>query len=164
MKIENVSRPLILRRLYQKRDVAGLRQLIGLVFIAALTLPVFGCGRSDKNPVAVHPVQGAIQFRGKPTEGAFVSLHPKKAIEGVPTPRATVAKDGTFTVSTYDGNDGAPEGDYVITVQWYRAVRVGNDLVGGPNVLPAKYASAQTSDVQIRIAAGENQLKPIQLR
>ena len=39
----------------------------------------------------------------------------------------------------------------------------GNELVGGPNVLPAKYASAKTSDVQIRVAAGENQLNPIQI-
>jgi hypothetical protein len=112
----------------------------------------------------VHPVQGTIQFRGQPVEGAFVSLHAKATQEGVPTPRATVTKDGSFTVSTYDGDDGAPEGDYVVTVQWYKPVRVGNDLVGGPNVLPAKYSSAQSSDVTIRIAAGENRLQTIQLR
>ena len=93
----------------------------------------------------VHPVVGAIQFRGQPADGAFVSLHPKNATEGVPNPRATVAKDGSFVVSTYDGNDGAPEGDYVVTVQWYKPVRQGNDLVGGPNVLPPKYASPRTS-------------------
>jgi hypothetical protein len=139
-------------------------QLIGFAMFAALILPVFGCSRGSTDRVAVHPVQGAIQFRGQPMEGAFVSLHPKSATDGVPTPRATVAKDGTFTVTTYNGNDGAPEGDYVVTVQWYRPVRVGNDLVGGPNVLPAKYASVQTSDVKIRIASGENQLQTIQLR
>jgi hypothetical protein len=131
---------------------------------AAIGLLAAGCGRCEKNRVAVHPVQGAIQFRGQPMEGAFVSLHPKSATDGVPTPRATVAKDGTFTVTTYDGNDGAPEGDYVVTVQWYRPVRVGNDVVGGPNVLPTKYASAQTSDVIISVASGDNQVRPIQLR
>jgi hypothetical protein len=130
----------------------------------ALLLPAIGCGKSDQNRVAVHPVQGAIQFRGQPTEGAFVSLHPTAAIEGVPKPRASVAKDGSFAISTYDGNDGAPEGEYVVTVQWFKPVRQGNDLVGGPNVLPAKYASPTTSDVRIRIAAGENHLQPIQLR
>jgi hypothetical protein len=107
---------------------------------------------------------GAIQFRGQPANGAFVSLHPKNAAEGVPNPRAMVAQDGSFTVSTYDGNDGAPEGDYIVTVQWYKPVKQGNDLVGGPNVLPAKYASPRTSDVVVHIAAGENRLKPIQLR
>ena len=135
-----------------------------VVMAAALMLMGAGCSRGDKNRLAVHPVQGAIQFRGQPIEGAFVTLHPKNETEGLPTPRATVAKDGSFVVTTYDGNDGAPEGDYVVTVQWYRPVRQGNDLVGGPNVLPAKYASAQTSDVRIRVAAGENHLHPIQLR
>lgn len=164
MKTKNVRRAAIPRRLCRTCNVIRTVRFIGFATLAALILPLFGCSRGDANRVAVHPVQGAIQFRGQPMEGAFVSLHTKSGNNGIPTPRATVAKDGTFTVTTYDGNDGAPEGDYVVTVQWYRPVRVGNDLVGGPNVLPAKYASAQTSDVKIRVAAGENQLQPIQLR
>jgi hypothetical protein len=146
------------------RSVISATQLSAFTAVAVLVVTAVGCGDSGKNRVAVHPVQGAIQFRGQPMEGAFVSLHPKAEAEGVPTPRATVAKDGSFTVSTYDGNDGAPEGEYVVTVQWYKPVRQGNDLVGGPNVLPVKYACARTSDLKIRIAAGENRLQPIQLR
>jgi hypothetical protein len=137
---------------------------IGFAAVTVLILPAIGCGRAEKSRVAVHPVEGAIQFRGQATEGAFVSLHPKSANDSAPTPRATVAKDGSFTVSTYDGNDGAPEGEYVVTVQWYRPVRVGNDLVGGPNVLPQKYASQQTSDLIVRVAAGENHLNVIKLK
>ena len=162
--LKRAEADLLLRLRCEKRNVSRAGRLIGVAVLAAVILPVVGCGQGSKSQVAVHPVQGAIQFRGLPMEGAFVSLHPKSATNGVPTPRATVAKDGTFTVSTYEGNDGAPEGDYVVTVQWYRPIRVGNDLVGGPNVLPAKYASVQTSDVQIRVAAAENRLQPIQLR
>jgi hypothetical protein len=131
---------------------------------AILLIPVLGCDQGNKDRVTVHPVQGTIQYRGQPMEGAFVSLHPKNGVERAPTPRATVAKDGSFIVTTYDGNDGAPEGDYVVTVQWYRSIRIGNDLVGGPNMLPQKYGSAQTSDVRIHVAAGQNQLNPIQIR
>src|SRR3954451_10611408 len=112
------------KEVFMKSESARVGQLIYFAAIAALILPATGCGRSDKNHVAVHPVQGAIQFRGLPVEGAFVSLHPKSATVSIPTPRATVAKDGTFTVTTYDGNDGAPEGDYVLTIQWYRPIRV----------------------------------------
>jgi hypothetical protein len=134
-----------------------------LVLLTAVILPAVGCGKAD-NRVPVHRVLGTIQFQGKPIVGAFVSLHPKTRLEGVPGPRATVAPDGWFAVSTYDGGDGAPEGDYVLTVRWYKPVRQGNDLVGGPNILPAKYASPRTSDVRVTVAAGENRLKPIQLR
>ena len=134
-----------------------------VVLAALIILPGIGCSKSESH-VPVHPVLGAIQFRGQPAVGAFVSLYPKNATEGVPNPRATVASDGSFTVSTFNGNDGAPEGDYVVTVQWYKPMRQGPELVGGPNVLPVKYASPKTSDVLVHIAAGENHLKPIQLR
>jgi hypothetical protein len=134
-----------------------------LVLVTSVILPTIGCGKGG-NRIPVHPVIGTIKFQGKPIVGAFVSLHPKTALEGIPGPRATVAPDGSFAVSTYDGGDGAPQGEYVLTVQWYKPVRQGNDLVGGPNVLPSKYASPRTSDVRITVAAGENRLKPIQLR
>jgi hypothetical protein len=146
------------KQLFHRRNTAAI-----IVLTALSNLAGIGCGKGESR-VPVHPVLGAIQFRGQPANGAFVSLHPKKAVEGVPNPRATVDKDGSFTVSPYDGNDGAPAGDYVVTVQWYKPVKQGNDLVGGPNVLPAKYASPRTSDVIIHIAEGENRLKPIQLR
>jgi hypothetical protein len=39
-----------------------------------------------------------------------------------------------------------------------------SSLVGGPNVFPEKYAPAQTSDVKIHVATGDNRLNPIQIR
>jgi hypothetical protein len=136
----------------------------GIAAFAVAMITLTGCG-SDETRVPVHPVEGAIQFRGQPAVGAFVALHPKDGVgSGVPSPRATVRPDGKFSFTTYDGDDGAPAGEYVLTVQWYKPVRQGNDLVGGPNILPRKYAAASTSDLRIHIAAGENHLEPIQLR
>lgn len=138
--------------------------LLSVALSAVSVLPFIGCGSGDTSRVPVHPVLGAIQFRGQPIVGAFVALHPKNATAEVPSPRATVGSDGSFTLSTYDGNDGAPEGEYVLTVQWYKPIKQGNEVVGGPNVLPKKYSSPQTSDLKITVAAGENRLQPIQLR
>jgi hypothetical protein len=138
---------------------------IRLLFLAVGISPFAGCSDCDPTRVPVHPVLGAIQFRGQPINGAFVTLHPKNGANiDVPHPRASVAADGSFTLTTFDGNDGAPAGDYVLTVQWYRPVKQGGDWVGGPNVLPKKYASPHTSDVRITVTAGENRLQPIQLR
>ena len=61
------------------------------------------------------------------------------------------------------GGDGAPEGEYIITVQWRKLVKRGADLVQGPNVIPAKYSRPQTSDIVRKIAAGPNKLEPINL-
>ncbi len=138
---------------------------------ATLTLATFvfvgatGCGSGDGDRIAVYPATGAIKFRGQPVPGAFVSLHRKDGADiDVPHPTATVGADGTFSLSTYAGQDGAPEGDYVLTVQWYKPIRREGEIVGGPNALPPKYASANTSDIVVKIAAEPNNLAPIQIR
>jgi hypothetical protein len=133
----------------------------GMVLV---TLSFTGCGSKDASRVAVHPATGAIKFRGQPAVGAFVTLYSIDAPTEVPAPRATVGHNGEFSLTTYDGDDGAPEGEYTLTVQWYRPIRQGDEYIGGPNVLPQKYASAKTSDLKIRIAAGENRLQPVVLK
>jgi hypothetical protein len=113
----------------------------------------------------VFSVTGSVHFRDLPATGAFVSLHPKaETSAAVPNPRASVGTDGSFVVTTYESQDGAPQGEYVMTIQWYRPVRQQGELVSGPNVLPRKYSTPQTSDLTIQVAAGENRLPPIRLR
>jgi len=122
-----------------------------------------GCGKAEPERVAVRPAEGTITFKGQPMPGAFIALHPKTPLKNIPTPRADVDRDGNFKVSTFAGGDGAPEGVYVVTVQWNKLVKNGRELVVGPNVVPPKYAKAQTSNIEIRIAAGQNNLSPIKL-
>ena len=127
--------------------------------IAACT----GCGQAEPERVAVHPAAGTITLKGQAIPGAFISLHPKTPLENVPNPRANVDRDGKFTVSTFAGGDGAPEGEYVVTVQWYKPVKNGPDVVAVPNVIPRKYTAPNSSNLVVRIAAGQNELPPIKL-
>ncbi|MCC6493768.1 MAG: hypothetical protein IT424_12200 [Pirellulales bacterium] len=138
------------------------------VMLVALASPLFaatiGCDEAQPPRVAVYPVRGRITFKGQPALGALVALHPQAGPrEDVPTPRASVGKDGSFTLTTFVGGDGAPAGNYVLTVKWYKPVKNGPDVVAGPNVIPRKYAHPHTSDKIITIAAGENDLKIILL-
>lgn len=130
-----------------------------------LLIPVLtGCGASSDLPVTpTYPVEAPISFQGKLIPGAFVAFHPVEPRPEVPTPRASIDRSGALKVSTYRGGDGAPEGDYVLTVQWNRPLRRGADLVIGPNVIPKKYASPRTSGIKVHIAAGENRLPAIRL-
>jgi hypothetical protein len=133
---------------------------------AALLCTAIGCGKSEER-VPTHPVQGTISFQGKPMPGAYLVLHSQGASAtepAAPAPRASIGADGKFTLTTYDVGDGAPEGEYVATVQWYRPIQKNGDWVSGPNALPRKYSAAGTSDIRIRVASGENQLPAIQLR
>ena len=124
-----------------------------------------GCGRSSAPRVATHQAKGSVTYQGQPVAGAFVALHPKNQSQpGAPTPTATVQTDGTFALTTYDAGDGVPEGDYVVTLQWRKTVKSGSDYVLGPNLLPAKYARPETSDLVVRIAAGQTEIPTIALK
>jgi hypothetical protein len=127
-------------------------------------MTLIGCSESKPERVAVHPAVGTLTVKGQPAPGAFVTLHPKtKFGEDVPPPRANVDKNGSYKLTTFSGNDGAPEGEYTVTVRWYKPIKQGADLLQGPNVIPAKYTRPESSDLTVRIAAGDNSLPPIKL-
>lgn len=136
---------------------------IRLLPMLALSLILGGCGEAEPEHVATYPVETAVTFQGKPIPGAFVALHPKQPMPEVPTPRASVNIDGALIVTTFNGGDGAPAGEYIVTVEWYKPIKSGADVVPGPNVLPSKYASPKTSDLLITVSAESNKLPPIDL-
>jgi hypothetical protein len=124
-----------------------------------------GCGGGGPPRVPTQPARGSISFQGRPIGGAFLALHRKAAAEGdAPTATAVVQPDGTFSVGTYEAHDGLPTGDYVVTVQWRRATKSGDEWLPGPNLLPARYSQVETSHVVVHVAAGENALPPIVLK
>lgn len=82
---------------------------------------VAGCQSQDtsNNRVKVYPVEGKLNVLGRPAGNAHVAFHhvDKDRIGGL-CPVGVTRPDGTFQLITYGGNDGAPEGEYVVTVIW----------------------------------------------
>jgi hypothetical protein len=137
--------------------------LATLVAIASLALT--GCSESGPQRIPVFKTAGKITFNNQPVDGAFLVLHPKAASSpDVPKPTAHVKPDGSFEPTTFDTADGAPAGEYVVTVQWQKLVKVGGEWVPGPNLLPGKYSNPATSDVIVKVAEGKNELPAITLR
>jgi hypothetical protein len=136
--------------------------LAGLILtFAALT----GCGSREPR-VPVVAVTGKISFQGQVPAGAQVVLHPvATSAESDVVPSATVKEDGTFAISAYDQGDGAPPGDYIATVEWFRLVSTGDGGGGrGPNVLPVQYASPVTSPIRVTVKPEATELPPIEIR
>ncbi|MBX3426942.1 MAG: BON domain-containing protein [Pirellulales bacterium] len=133
------------------------------LFAAVVAASLVGCGEAKPERVPTFPVTGSITFKGGPIPGAFVAMHPKTPLPNVPAPRASVGPDGKLKISTYDGGDGAPEGEYVLTVEWYKPIKTGADVVPGPNVIPKKYTSPRTSGLVVSVAANATELPPIKL-
>jgi hypothetical protein len=79
--------------------------------IALLGVPLFGCG-GESLPKRV-PVSGSVTYKGKAVEGATVGF----LCEGAPRMASGITdKDGKFTLTTYEPNDGAIPGKHTVTV------------------------------------------------
>jgi hypothetical protein len=125
------------------------------------------CARDRRKPT--FPVRGQVLYEGNPTPEALVIFHPLND----PDPRAMrplgrVGADGRFTLTTYRAGDGAPAGDYAVTVSWQKEVdRQGlpveerkNDE---PNLLPDRYGKPGTSGLRVHVEAGANEFPPFRL-
>ncbi|VTS01927.1 hypothetical protein [Tuwongella immobilis] len=86
-----------------------------------LAVVMIGCSNGPTRPDVI-PVKGKVVYQQSTIPaGALVVFHPtspdvEKQIGGKPF--ATVKDDGTFALTTYANEDGAPEGEYGVTVDW----------------------------------------------
>ncbi len=138
----------------------GLGPVVGILALTALC-PACSSGRKP-----VHPVRGQVLVNGKPADHAQVLLHP---VEGgseaaeIVRPAGQTDDQGYFNVTSYLNSDGAPEGDYTVTVTWFRVARSGPNEVVRYNALPRRYAAPQTSQLRVTVNKGTNELTPLQL-
>src|SRR5262245_59099450 len=120
-------------------------------FAALLTLAgcvaLSGCGRGGPK---FYPVTGKVLVDGHPAEHALVVFHPVNAGPDALKPHAAVGPDGTFTLTTNTTGDGAPAGEYLVTVEWWLSgvKKVSDPDVPSKNHLPAKYAKPESSGLK----------------
>jgi hypothetical protein len=126
-----------------------------------------GCG-SKQNPdqLKVYPTRGKLVYQGQPAAGALVRLHPRSLDKPLAfQPRARVRPDGTFELTTYDNHDGAPAGDFAVTIEGRHQVD-GDETAEGANFLPEHYNRPETTPFQVQVQAltdGANELPTIEL-
>lgn len=149
----------------ERGDGPGVRFRLTLftLVLSGVAAALSGCSRGEAR-VPVYPVNGKVTFEGAPPTGAFIILHPAQAKEGQPTPSGKVKDDGTFTLTSYDGDDGAPAGDYSVSIKWYKLIKNGSDVKAGPNVIPAKYGAPETSPWKVKVGEAPTQLEPLDIK
>jgi hypothetical protein len=114
----------------------------------------------------VHPVRGQVLLNGKPVPQAVVTFHATGAAAGQePAPSAQTDEQGYFRLTSYASGDGAPEGEYAVTVTWFRSYPTGPapDDSTTANFLPPRYANPARSQLRAVVHAGDNELPPIQV-
>ena len=141
--------------------VVRTRQLIGIAFVISLSLTAAGCSSGDewtaKRP-KVYRAQGVVKLDGKPLDEATVVYHSQSndvSAQGV------TDKNGNFTLTTYDANDGAVEGKHkvVITKRTYEKRKTKYDSPEESSIalipkelLPTKYALPTTTTVEVEVS------------
>lgn len=129
------------------------------IFVAC----IFGCG-GPQPPETVQIVNGQVMHRGKPAVGAIVSFHKVGADPNVGQPSGKVQDDGTFTLTSYRPGDGAAVGEYRVTISWRESIGGSlSDPDYGPEKLPKKYQSPESSGLTVTVIEGSNDLEPFQI-
>ena len=121
------------------------------------SLFAIGCGSSGKTPT--YPVKGQITVNGEPAAHARVVLVPSDP--NAPKPVGFAKDDGSFEVSTFGNNDGAPKGDYKVLVEW-REPKDGNPRERGVDKLGGKFMVADKTPLTATVTTGINEL-PLEL-
>jgi predicted small lipoprotein YifL len=132
--------------------------MIRTLLVALSVAASAGCG--SKGPVLV-PVTGKVVVNGKPAEHAVVVLHPVSPND-LPKPRGTVGADGSFTLTTHTTGDGAPPGEYRVTVEQWLAGTKADDPPSSR--LPPKYAKPETSGLTATVTDAATELKTIEIK
>ncbi len=93
------------------------RRTRGVHLGALLGVVLTGCGGGG-----IAPVRGVVTLEGAPVAGATVLFMPDGQGGGRPASGFT-ASDGTFRLSTYKPDDGAPAGKYRVLIQKTEAAK-----------------------------------------
>jgi len=123
-----------------------------------------GCSR-EKNYVEapIYPTSGKLLVDGEPAEGAFIMFHPvdEVGLTKGNKPFARVGKDGYFSLTTYDTHDGAPAGEYEVSIRWPENP---NARGPSPDRLEGRYATPEKSKLSVTIEPPKTILPPWDLK
>ena len=130
--------------------------------LLALALPLAGCGGGAAGPPKYQVHGKVLTHDGKPAAGALVVLHPLNQPDAKRfPPRGTAGKDGVFVVGSRLSNDGAPEGQYDVTLIWPEEQDPKNPSENTPpDRLKKRYDDVKHAKWHVRVKAGDNALEP----
>ena len=132
-----------------------------LLLLASVSLVLASCSKSDDRKRTFVASGKVLLPDGKPAEHALVVLHPVGDPTSLTKPRGKVGADGTYKLTTYDTDDGAPTGEYRVTVELWLA---GRGEEPPANRLNPKYAKPETSKLTATVGTGPTEIRPIELK
>jgi hypothetical protein len=135
------------------------------LFAIGLCVAIAGCGSKHDDRPAAHPVAGKIFVNGTPAANARVALYPTDKPGAHLRPHAVVEPDGSFHLTTFKTRDGAPAGEYALTVTWPGPLAKGQgEDEEGPDRLERRYADPKHPATRVCIVPETAELETIDLK
>jgi hypothetical protein len=132
-----------------------------LALFFCLSFCAVSCQSSKYGDHPPYPAKGQVLVNGQPAKGVMVIFHHvgdwgDKTI----VPQGLTDDEGRFVLATYGVEDGAPAGDYKVTIEWpaFRRKKSAPDKLGG------RFAKAETSGLTAHIESSDNELPPFDLK
>jgi hypothetical protein len=155
-------------KLFDKISVGQLVTAAVIIVGLWIGVPVASAWRhvEEKPPLDAFPIELDVFYDDKPAAGAQVVLHPRKFHNlevFVPRPSGMVDHKGRARIKTFQPDDGAPEGEYTLTITWNKMVVQGEDAVQGQNLLDHKFSSPASSPFRVNVKPGKNVVPPLRL-
>ena len=136
-----------------------------LLFAFAASLGCGGSGGDASNAKPLEkkktvPARGIVTFKGKPLDKASVVFMPLEEGKSLPA-RGSTDGVGSFVLSTYGKDDGAPAGRYKVLVSVSFAVETEPGVLapepegGFKSPIPTKYGNVKTTDILVEVKEGD---------
>ena len=106
-----------------------------------------GCGGVDDGVPRVQVI-GVVTVDGEPLEKGMVSFFPDESAAGAQSATGHIQPDGSYTLGTFEREDGAAPGQYRVAVQSYET-----DLMTGEDrpLIPERYFSVDESGLSAHV-------------
>jgi hypothetical protein len=127
---------------------------LSLTAAAVVRLPMRSAG-------PLYPLRGQLFVADVPAAGAEICFYERRddgtaSLVAWAKPKA----DGSFEAITGLTQRGIRPGRYAVTVTWRAPVISGEDYLPGPNIVPSRYASPDTTPLSVQANPQDNQLSP----
>ncbi len=113
------------------------------VAVALVLVGLAACG--GRTVPKVYPVKGKVLVNGQPAKECQITFH--RTTPGDPsfpaTPGGLTDENGVFQITSYQANDGAAEGEYVVTIEWRERSGLTKSDFDGPDQLGGAYANRE---------------------
>ncbi len=141
------------------RDPLRLNRTAAAGVALILLVLTAGCVEDGPERPATQPVTGQVILQGRPIAGATVVFNAKTPTPGFHSAQAQTDAQGKFKLRSFQPEDGAPVGQYAVTVSLDKYIEKNGDFVLAPSPVPPRYSTPQATPLVAEVIEGPNHIQ-----